>query len=399
METVPKEEIHARIARFQAALAERNVDSALVMHNVGVYYFSGTIQTSFLFIPARGEPRLLVLKSPERARHDSPLESVTPIPGRRALPNVLREGGAFPSGCVGLELDVLPAAFFLWLQSAFPGCEWKDVSGLIRTQRMVKSAYESAQIRKALRVEHDCFMDLTRFMREGMTELEVDGRLAMLGRRGGHQGIVRMRGWNQEMMYAHVLSGVNGDAASYLNSAHGGAGTCPAMPQGAGHKRLGRNEPIMVDYSVGINGYLGDQSRTYVIGGLPSSLRKAHDCSRRIHDRFRETARPGVPCRDVYAMALEEAKRCGLAEVFMGHGANQARFVGHGIGLEVDELPILAAGFDTQLEAGMVLALEPKFILPGQGAVGLEDDYLVTAEGVERLSLTDQEVLRVVESA
>ncbi len=204
---------------------------------------------------------------------------------------------------------------------------------------------------------------------------------------------------NLMMMYAHVLSGPNGDAASYLNSAHGGFGTCPAMPQGAGHRAIRRNEPIEVDYSLGINGYLGDQSRTYVIGELPGSLQKAHDCSRRIHDRFRETARPGITCNAVYEMAMEEANQYGLADVFMGHGPNQVRFVGHGIGLEVDELPILAAGFDIPLEPGMVLALEPKFVLPQQGVVGLEDDYLVTPDGVERLSLTDQDVLRVAESA
>jgi len=192
-----------------------------------------------------------------------------------------------------------------------------------------------------------------------------------------------------------VLSGPNGDAASYLNSAHGGAGTCPAMPQGSSPRAIRRNEPIMVDYSVGINGYLGDQSRTYVIGTLPDPLRKAHDCSLRILKRFARSARPGVPCRTIYEEAADEAERAGLAHCFMGHGSNQVRFVGHGIGLEVDELPILAPRFDLPLEPGMVLAVEPKFVLPGQGLVGLEDDYLVTSDGVERLSLTKQDVLRV----
>lgn len=398
METVPAEEIASRLARFQETLREQGLDSALVLHNVGLFYYAGTLQTSFLRIPAEGEPLLLALKSAERARRESPLERVLPVPGRRALPRALEENGMPLTGRVGLELDVLPAAFFLWLQKTFPDCRWEDVSGLIRTQRMIKSAYEVAQIRRALEVEDRAFMDLTRFIREGMTELEVDGRLAMLARTGGHQGIVRMRGWNQEMMYAHVLSGPNGDAASYLNSAHGGSGTCPAMPQGAGRRTIRRNEPIEVDYSVGINGYLGDQSRTYVIGELPSSLQKAHDCSRRIHDRFAETAGPGVPCSAVYEAAEAEAELAGLAHAFMGHGPDQVRFVGHGIGLEVDELPILARRFDLPLAPGMVLALEPKFVLPGEGAVGLEDDYLVMEGGVERLSLTPQEVLRVVDN-
>jgi len=399
METVPAQEIAARLTLFQESLKEKELDSALIFHNVGLYYFAGTIQTSFLFVPARGEPVLMVIKSLDRAKRESPIKRVVHIPARREIPAALEQAGHRLKGRVGLELDVLPSAFFLWLQRTFPSCEWKDVSRMIRIQRMIKSEYEVTQIRRALEIEHIAFTDLQSFLKEGLTELEVDGRLAMVARKNGHQGIVRMRGWNQEMTYAHVLSGPNGDAASYLNSAHGGAGTCPAMPQGAGHKTIRRNEPIEVDLSLGVNGYAGDQSRTYVIGKLPESLQKAHDCSRRIHDLFTQTARPGMRCNEVYMMAETEAQRAGMAGVFMGHGLDQVRFVGHGIGLEVDELPILAPRFDLPLEQGMVLALEPKFVLPGEGLVGLEDDYLVTENGVERLTLTEQEVLRVMETA
>lgn len=395
METVSRAELDARVARLQETLAHQGLNGALILHNVGVYYFSGTLQTSFLFIPARGEPLLMALKSQERARQESPLSRVVPVPGRSALRSALAETGLALEGSVGLEMDVLPAAFLLWLQKKFPDCRWEDLSMAIRSQRMIKSNYEVTQLQRSLEIEHEAFMDLTRFIREGMTELEVDARLAMLARKAGHQGIVRMRGWNQEMTYAHVLSGESGTKASYLNSAHGGAGTCTAMPQGASPKRIGRNEPIMVDFSVGINGYLGDQSRTYVMGTLPDPLQRAHDCSRRIHDRFRALARPGVPCEAVFRTALEEVEQAGLEANFMGYGPNQVRFVGHGIGLEIDEVPVLAEGFKQPLERNMVLALEPKFVLPGLGVVGLEDDYLVTQDGVERLSITPQEVLQV----
>lgn len=398
METVSRDELNARVARFQETLSRQGLNGALILHNVGVYYFSGTLQTSFLFIPARGEPLLMALKSQERARQESCLNRVVPMPGRSALSSTLAEAGLALEGSVGLEMDVLPASFLLWLQKTFPDCRWEDVSKGIRSQRMIKTEYEVIQLRRALEIEHEAFMDLTRFIREGMTELEVDGHLGMFARRAGHQGIVRMRGWNQEMTYAHVLSGESGTAASYLNSAHGGAGTCTAMPQGASPRRIGRNEPIMVDFSVGINGYEGDQSRTYVIGSLPGPLQKAHDCSRRIHDRFKALARPGIPCEALFRAAVEEAEQAGFGANFMGYGPNQVRFVGHGIGLEIDEVPVLADGFKQPLEPDMVLALEPKFVLPGLGVVGVEDDYLVTRDGVERISLTPQEVLQVEEA-
>lgn len=207
METVPAREIAARLALFQESLKEKDLDSALILHNVGLYYFAGTIQTSFLFVPAQGEPVLMVIKSLDRAKRESPIKRVVHIPARREIPAALEQAGHSLKGRVGLELDVLPSAFFLWLQRTFPSCRWKDVSRMIRLQRMIKSEYEVTQIRRALEIEHIAFADLQSFLKEGLTELEVDGRLAMVARKNGHQGIIRMRGWNQEMTYAHVLSG------------------------------------------------------------------------------------------------------------------------------------------------------------------------------------------------
>jgi Xaa-Pro aminopeptidase len=204
-----------------------------------------------------------------------------------------------------------------------------------------------------------------------------------------------MRGWNQEMTYAHVLSGDSGSVVSFLNSPHGGSGNTPAMAQGASSRRIRKNEPVGIDYGVGINGYLADQFRTFVIGSLPSDLEKAHRCSGQIHDLFAREARPGVSCAHLYTMARDFAVRAGLGEYFMGHGEGQVRFIGHGFGLEIDEFPVIAPGFEEALAPGMVLALEPKFVFPGKGVVGMEDDYLVTQSGVERLTLTGQTLIRL----
>jgi Xaa-Pro aminopeptidase len=236
-------------------------------------------------------------------------------------------------------------------------------------------------------------MELKEIIREGMTELEIDGHLALIARREGHMGILRMRGWNQEMTYAHVLSGESGATVTFLDSPHGGRGNTPAMAQGASSRKIGRNEPIGIDYGVGINGYLADQFRTYVIGDLPAELMRAHDCSVEIHSLFVKEAKPGVSCSDLYRLALKVAEKAGFGEQFMGHGEGRVRFIGHGLGLEIDEYPVLAPRFDQKLEPGIVIALEPKFVFPGKGVVGLEDDYLVTSTGVERLTLTDQTVI------
>jgi Xaa-Pro aminopeptidase len=206
-------------------------------------------------------------------------------------------------------------------------------------------------------------------------------------------GILRMRGWNQEMTHAHVLSGESGATVSFLDSPHGGKGNTPAMAQGASFRRIGKNEPIGIDYGVGINGYVADQFRTLVIGDLPDELMKAHDLSAEIHALFVKEAQPGISCSDLYRLAAKQAQKTGFGEYFNGYGEGRARFVGHGLGLEIDEYPILAPRFNGRLEPGMVIALEPMFVFPGKGIVGLEDDYLVTTAGVERLTLTDQAVI------
>ena len=392
MNHVPEEEIRQRIERFQAYLLSRNLQGALLFQNVDRYYFSGTIQSSILFVPAEDRPVLMVQKGYGRARIESPLENLVPIKDRGAIKDVL---ASFRLEKAGLELDVLPAYLYLWLQEAFPGCRWEDVSPGIRKLRMIKSPYEIDRIRKAACILHCGYTELAEILHEGMTELEIDGHLALIARREGHMGILRMRGWNQEMTYAHVLSGESGAVVSFLDSPHGGSGSTPAMAQGAGFRKIKKDEPIGVDYGVGIDGYLADQFRTFVIGDLDPELRKAHDCSARIHRLFAETAKPGTSCADLYKPAVEEAAKAGLADFFMGYGEGRVKFIGHGVGLEIDELPLIAPFFDRKLEPGMVIAFEPKFVFPGKGVVGMEDDYLVTQSGMERITLTEQELIRL----
>lgn len=395
METVPKEEIEKRINRFQAELAAANLDGAFILQNADLFYFSGTIQTAVLFVPANGDPILMVQKNHERAQLESSLSHVIPVKNKNRIPQVLNDLKFDQLATVGLEMDVLPANLYLWFQRTVPQCRWTDVSGIIRKLRMLKSQYEIEQIEKATAILHTGLTHIKSVIREGITELEIDGHLAMIARREGHMGTLRMRGWNQEMTYAHVLSGESGSAVSLLNSPQGGTGNTPAMAQGAGFRKIKKNEPIGIDYGVAINGYVGDQFRTYVIGDLSDPLKKAHACARDILSLLTEKAHVGVRCAQLYAAAAAKATQEGLGDFFMGYGEGQVNFIGHGIGLEIDEYPVISPRFDAVLEKGMVLALEPKFVFPAQGVVGLEDDYQVTSNGLKRLTRTDQTLIQI----
>jgi Xaa-Pro aminopeptidase len=395
IETVPEQEIESRIRNLQLGLQEIDLDGAFVLQNADLFYFSGTIQSSVLFIPRQGEPVLMVQKGLQRARHESPLKHILSASGRGQIKKVLKDFGFLDFKKIGLEMDVVPTNLYFRYQQTFPDYKWSDVSSTILRLRMIKTPYEVEQIRSAARILHKGYMDIKEIIREGMTELEIDGHLALIARREGHMGILRMRGWNQEMTYAHVLSGESGATLSFLDSPHGGQGNTPAMAQGASFRKIGKNEPIGIDYGIGINGYVADQFRTFVIGDLPAELMRAHNCSVEVHSLFAKEAKRGISCSELYRLTLKKAEKTGLGEHFMGYGEGRARFVGHGLGLEIDEYPVLTSRFNQRLEPGMVIALEPMFAFPGKGIVGLEDDYLVTATGVERLTVTDQTIIKL----
>lgn len=395
LELVPASEIQGRIEKFQTWLSSKNLNGAFLLQNVDVFYFSGTIQRSILFVPAVGEPLLMVMKSHQRARNESPLREVIHLKSRGDAISLVADFGYSNLNRIGLELDVLPTAQYLWFKEKLSQTDFTDISSGIRKLRMIKTSYEVNQIRRATTILNKGYSDIQRLIKIGMTELEIDGLLSYIARKNGHMGVMRMRGWNQEMTYAHVLSGESGGAVSCGDTPAGGIGNTPAMAQGAGARHVGINEPIYIDYGVAINGYVSDQTRTFVMGELDNDLARAHVCAREILEKLEAEARPGVPCHQLFDWAKETADKRGLTDQFMGYGEGKVKFIGHGIGLEIDELPIVAPGFQEPLEEGMVFALEPKFVFPEKGIVGIEDDYLVTASGLERLTLTDQDIIHI----
>ena len=395
MDLVPASEIKHRIEKLRNVLAGRGLDGALIFQNVDLFYFSGTMQRGVLYVPVEGEPLLMVIKSLGRAGRESPLANLVRLRGYSHVFRVLAEHGHAEPARVGLEMDVLPTSRYLWLAQRAKGTEWADISRDLRLIRMIKSEYEVAQFRKGTAILATGYREVAGLIREGMSELEVDGNLALAARREGHMGIMRMRAFNQEMTYAHVLSGDSGSQVSFCDLPHSGTGCSPAMPQGAGTRLIGRDEPIGIDYGVAVNGYVTDQFRTLVLGRLPGPLARAHDCAVSILDALEAEAVPGASSAALYRRAAAMAEDWGLAEHFMGFGEGQVRFVGHGLGLEIDEFPILTPGFDLPLQENMVMAIEPKFVFPGRGVVGIEDDYRVTPGGLERLTELDKKVIEI----
>ncbi|MEW5898471.1 MAG: Xaa-Pro peptidase family protein, partial [Bacillota bacterium] len=388
MRQIPREELTQRTLRLQNLLREKGIDGALIVQNADLFYFAGVVQRAHLFIPSAGKPLLLVRKSYARARAESALENVVPLENPRELPATLAAYGFGPPACLGLELDVLPVNEYFRYQKMFPAAKIVDVSPLIRQVRMVKSAYELELLKNAAALGREMFSRVREVLREGMTEVELAGELEAFYRRRGHQGYVRARGFNMEMVYGHLLSGDSCAVPSFLDSPTGGSGLNPSFPQSAGFRVIRRDEPVLIDYVAVLDGYMVDKARIFCLGRLPDKLVSAHRVALEIQELLKEKGRPGAICGELYDLAVGVAEKYGLAEHFMGY-PEPVSFVGHGLGIELDELPVIARGFQAPLEEGMVLALEPKFVFP-EGGVGLENTFVVTSRGLETLTVFEE---------
>lgn len=384
----PRPELERRIRQLQASLREQHLEGALLHNTTSLLYFAGTAQQSHLWVPAAGEPRLLVRRVLDRARHESALEHVELLTSLRALPEHL--GGARR---IGMELDRLPVAQFELYRRYLPGAEAVDVGPALRQIRSVKSPWEVERIRAAARAADETYRALFEALREGMTELELSVAGESAQRLAGAQGMIRWHAHNAfESPAMMVLAGESALAFSFADTPFGGVGLTPAAPYGASRRAIRRDEPVCVDYPTVVDGYVHDQTRTMVIGRLDPKLVRAHEVCREILDMIAREARPGATGEQLWERSVAIARQAGLEEHFMGWGDSRVRFVGHGVGLELDEWPILAPKQRTPLEAGNVIAVEPKFFFPGQGAVGLESTFVVKPGGAERLSLTSEEL-------
>ena len=389
----PGSELEQRIKNLQSHLNQNGIDAALIAQRVDLLYFSGTFQQAVLYIPADGDPILMVNKNTERAGAESNLATIVHLDSPKHIPDIIKAKGYDMPKNLGLELDVLPTNMFFNYQRVFTGIQIKDISYPIRLLRAVKSSHELGIMRRAAELSDQVAAWVPSVLREGATELELAGLIEAEARRLGHQGAIRMRLWGSEMFYGHLLSGPSGAVPSYLSSPTGGSGAGPAMAQGPGFKTIRRHEPLMVDYVFAYNGYLSDHSRIYALGALPQELLDAHAAMLQVQEMIKKFAVPDTNSGAIYEKALERTVELGYEKYFMGTGAERVRFVGHGIGLEVDEFPFLAAGQKLKLKEGMTIALEPKLIFPGQGVVGIENTHVVTRDGLEQFGKFPEEVV------
>jgi len=382
----PEEDLKNRIRRLKERMLESGISFSIILQNVDLFYFTGTLQKGIFFVPAEGEPALFIEKNIDRAVIETPLKIVH-INSDRDVKGALTGTGAL-NGTGGMELDVVPVAVYRHWRDILHFDNFTDISPLIRDIRSVKSPFELTQVRRSGEICTHVFERSKDLVREGMREVDISAILEAEGRKAGHQGYLRMRGFNQEAMNISVAHGRSAAIPSGGNVPIAGVGITHAIAQGPSLRKVERGMPVVIDYCSGCNGYTTDETRTFAVGKLKKRFRKPYEVARQIIEDATVFGREGLDGVELFNCAFETARRAGLEEYFMGYGPGKVGFIGHGLGLELNELPVITPWYHVTLRKNMVFAFEPKFIFPGEGAVGIEVDFIVGSGGLERVTTT-----------
>jgi Xaa-Pro aminopeptidase len=230
----------------------------------------------------------------------------------------------------------------------------KPINGWLVEQRAVKDEVELKHIRRAIRIQQQAFKQLREEVRLGMTELEITALLENHMREGGGEG---------PSFPIIVATGPN-------------SSLCHAIP---GKSRVRKGQPLLIDFGTVSGGYCSDMTRVLSFGPLRKPLDEVYKVVLEAQQAAIEAIKPGVKLRDVDAVARKIIADAGYGDRF-GHG------LGHGIGLDIHEQPVLSGKVKGLLQPGHVVTVEPGIYLPGVGGIRIEDDVEVTAKGRRVLS-------------
>lgn len=388
-------EFTKRIRKLQRRLADQHIDLAILTQNSDLYYYTGSVQPLYLLVPADGEPLVLARKAITRINEEITHIRCEAFSGTKDLVAILDMYGPSRAKRIGFTLDVVSYSSVIRLQKMFPNAEVADLSWDIRMLRAAKSPAEIAILARAGEIMAKVPEIVESAFRPGMTELELSAVLENYFRLSGH-GLIRFRREGIEVASFGVLSaGVNSLAGTKFDGICAGVGPSPAAPYGAGLDPIPQGVPVILDYAFVLDGYHIDQTRMLCWGEPSDEVLRAYDAMLRIEDAIIGMLTPGMPWQDVYNESVSIATEMGYGDVFMGAGTERVKFVGHGVGLELDEPPYLAPGMTDPLAVGMVLAVEPKVAIAEVGVIGIEDTIVITKKGIDRLTVCPNDFIVV----
>lgn len=378
-----------RQQRLQSAMQSMNIEGCILTTAVNVFYMTGMVYNGYYYLPIEGQPVHFV-KRPEDVSFDNTIYIRKPEQITDELKNL---GNSIPQSVL-IETDVISFGECSRLLNTFGLKEAANASSLMRKVRSIKTEFELEQVRLCARKHEDVYKMIPSVYKDGMTDIEFQIEIERLMRLHGSLGLFRSYGENMDIYMGSLLTGENAEAPSPFDFALGGAGTSPILPLGASGQKIKKGNTIMVDMAGNYTPWMTDMTRVFSVGKTLDLAYRAHQVSIEISNKVMDIAKPGVSCAELYNIAMEAVVKNNLEPYFMGT-KQQAKFVGHGVGLEINEPPVLTPRSKELLEPNIVFALEPKFVIPEVGAVGIENTYLVTQGGLEKLTILEEEIIEL----
>ena len=382
-----REESSLRFDKVRHLMKADGVDALLISDNANLYYLTGRVFAGYVYLPADGMP-IYFVRRPVKMEGDGVVEIRKPEQMAETIGLNLPEK-------LGLELDVTAWSTVKRLSNVFPASEIANASTIMRKARAVKTDVEIDKIRISGVKQTRVYSLIPSLYNEGMTDIELQVEIERASRMEGCLGQFRVSGDSMELYMANLLVGDNADIPTPYDFAMGGEGMDPSLPVGCNCSLIRPGNTVMADVNGNYTGYMTDMTRTFRLGAISDLAVKAHKCSIDICHRLAKEGKPGTEAKRLYEIAQEMVNEAGLHEYFMGH-KQKAGFIGHGVGIEINELPVIAPRSHDILQENNVIALEPKFVIPHVGAVGIENTYRVTASGLESLTLAPEEIIDLI---
>lgn len=382
---VPASELEARLERFRRAMdaAHPGWEMAAVNHKVAMYYFTGTIQEGVLLIRPQ-DAVFWVRRSFERACNESHFSDIRPM-------HSFREAAAFYGSAPKVMYVETKKATLDWermLHKYFAFEELGSFDSVLQDLRMVKSEYELKQMEQSGAI-HETVLDIVapKLIHGGISEAQLAIALySEMVQRGSH-GTARFNQALGEEAVGIASFGKSGLVRTGFDGPGGTDGTCIAVQSiGNAFRKLQPGRLVYLDIPCGFDGYHTDKTVVYYYGDLAKDEQSKHlmEAQQRCLELEQEVVRlmvPGEPIENLYLRTMDKFDNI-YGDAFMNGG----KFLGHSIGLVMDEAPAIAKGFKQPLQPGMTFAVEPKIALPGLGMVGTENTYVVTENGARSLT-------------
>jgi len=399
---VPTQELTSRWDRCKSLLQQfiPQAQGILVFSRLNIYYLCGSFANGILWLPLGGEPVLLCRRGDERAKMESPINHIYPFRSYGEIKAILNDLGYSLPKLVGAEMNGLSWTLSNSLIKHLSGHEFIPADRIISMSRAKKSEWELNILREAGSKHARCLTKLLPpFLHDGISELEICHKISELFFSEGHLGILRMENYGEEAFLGFVSVGDSANYPSAFNGPVGLRGVHPATPHmGSADVKWTTGKPLTIDNGFTLAGYMTDKTQVYWLGDkkdLPLNAIKAHNFCIDLQNEIVEFLRPGMLPSEIWKHCLNEVERSAWRDGFMGLGKNKVFFIGHGIGLAIDEYPVLAHGFDLPLEEGMTLAIEPKIGIPGFGMVGVENTLEVTTDGGKCLTGDNFDIITI----